>query len=110
VAEVSHHWISYKIAYLSDEQVILSSLLPYRTDLKRNLRDDRYAPYRTTVEASPTRVYVTHREPNLEDYLQRAFADRDISYQIKDIGPYRVYYDFSALVSPQEIGLIEPVD
>jgi hypothetical protein len=106
----SHHWISYKIAYLSDEQVILSSLLPYRTDLKRNLRDDRYAPYRTTVEASPTRVYVTHREPNLEDYLQRAFADRDISYQIKDIGPYRVYYDFSALVSPQEIGLIEPVD
>jgi hypothetical protein len=57
------------------------------------------------VAGSPERVYVTHREPNLETYLQRAFAKRTITYRIKDIGPYRVYYDFSTIITPQEIGL-----
>jgi hypothetical protein len=57
------------------------------------------------VEAAPNRVFVTHREPNLEVRLQQEFAARGISYQIKDIGPYRVYYDLSALISPMEMGL-----
>jgi len=104
----SHHWISYKIAYLSGEQVILASHLPHRTDLGWNPRDDRYASYATTVAASPDRMYVTHREPNLEDYLQSAFVKRGITYRIQDIGPYRVYYDLSAAVSPQELGLGAP--
>jgi 4-amino-4-deoxy-L-arabinose transferase-like glycosyltransferase len=40
----SHHWISYKIAVLSDESVILASFLPFRPDLRWNSLDDRYAP------------------------------------------------------------------
>jgi hypothetical protein len=101
----SHHWISFKMAFLSDEQVILVSYLPYFSDLRWNPKDDRYPPYAAAVAESPRRVYVTHREPNLESYLQNAFAERQITYQIQDIGPYRVYYDFSAIVTPQEIGL-----
>jgi hypothetical protein len=101
----SHHWISYKIAYLSGEQVILAAQLPFRPDLSWNPRDDRYPPYASTVANSLDRVYVTHREPHLEAYLQRAFAERGIIYHIQDIGPYRVYYDLSAGVSPQELGL-----
>jgi 4-amino-4-deoxy-L-arabinose transferase-like glycosyltransferase len=101
----SHHWISYKIAFLSGEQVILASYLPYRPDLNWVPLDDRYAPYAEAVAGSSNRVYVTHREPTLEDYLQAAFAEREISYRTKDIGPYRVYYDLSTPVSPQEIGL-----
>jgi 4-amino-4-deoxy-L-arabinose transferase-like glycosyltransferase len=101
----SHHWISYKIAYLSDEQVILAAFLPYRSDLDWLPLDDRYAPYTAAVAASPKRVFVTHREPNLEAHLQHSLAERDINYQIKDIGPYRVYYDLSAVVTPQELGL-----
>ena len=104
----SHHWISYKIAYLSDEQVILASLLPYRSDLLWNPADDRYPPYAAAVAASPERVYVTHREPHLEAYLQRAFSERGITYRSQDIGPYRVYYDLSATLSPSQIGLSQP--
>jgi hypothetical protein len=101
----SHHWISYKIAYLSGEQVILAAQLPFRPDLGWNPRDDRYPPYAAAVAASPDRMYVTHREPYLEAYLQGAFAERGITYRIQDIGPYRVYYDLSSSISPQEIGL-----
>jgi 4-amino-4-deoxy-L-arabinose transferase-like glycosyltransferase len=101
----SHHWISYKIAFLSKDQVILASYLPYRPDLLWNPQDDRYPPYAATVAASLDRMYVTHRDPNLEDYLQRAFSERGISYRIQDIGPYRVYYDLSTIVTPHELGL-----
>jgi 4-amino-4-deoxy-L-arabinose transferase-like glycosyltransferase len=101
----SHHWISYKIAFLSRDQAILAAHLPYRSDLYWNPRDDRYPPYTAAVAASLDRVYVTHREPHLETYLQNAFAERGIVYHTQDIGPYRVYYDLSAAISPQEIGL-----
>ncbi len=103
----SHHWISYKIAFMSNEQVILSALLPYSPPGPGptwNNLPERYPPYQAMVEASPERVYVTHREPRLESYLQQAFAERGVTYQIQDIGPYRVYYDFSAVVTPQEVG------
>lgn len=100
----SHHWISYKIAFLSNEEVILASYLPYRPDLEWVPLDDRYAPYANAVANSPNRVYVTHREPNLENYLQQAFAERQVTFQIKEIGPYRVYYNFSTIITPQDIG------
>jgi 4-amino-4-deoxy-L-arabinose transferase-like glycosyltransferase len=103
----SNHWISFKMAFLSNEQVILVSNLPYFPDLRWNPRDDRYPPYAAAVAASSRRVYVTHREPNLENYMQTAFAERKITYRMRDIGPYRVYYDFSVVVTPQEIGLGE---
>ncbi len=101
----SHHWISYKIAVLSHEQVILAAFLPFRPDLGWNPLDDRYQPYVDAVNSSSNRVFVTHREPHLQTHLQNSFADRNISYQTKDIGPYRVYFDLSALITPQEMGL-----
>ena len=60
------------------------------------------------MAASPERVYVTHREPHLEDYLQGAFAEYGVTYHIQDIGPYRVYYDLSAAISPLELGISQP--
>ncbi len=101
----SHHWISYKIAFLSNEDVILAAHLPYRPDLQWLPLDDRYKPYVDAVISSPNRVYVTHREANLESYLQNAFKAQEITYQIKDIGPYRIYHHLSKIVTPSEIGL-----
>jgi 4-amino-4-deoxy-L-arabinose transferase-like glycosyltransferase len=106
----THHWLSYKIAYLSHEQVILAALLPYRPDLKWNPLDNRYPRYVTEVEASPHPIYVTHREPNLEQFLQNSFAQHHINYQIKDIGPYRVYYSLSTVITPQEMGFGRNLD
>lgn len=101
----SHHWISYKIAFLSHEQVILAAYLPYRPDLRWSDLDDRYRPYAQAVANSSKPVYVTHREPNLEVHLQETFARLGIAYQVQDLGPYRVYYNFSTIITPHQIGL-----
>ena len=99
----SHHWITYKIAFLSDEQVILAAQLPYHSHLRYNPRDDRYPPYSRQVAASDRPVYVTFQEPHLDRLLRPSFAALGVSYKEKDIGPYRVFYDLSAKVEPWQL-------
>ncbi|NIO71423.1 MAG: hypothetical protein GTN71_20925, partial [Anaerolineae bacterium] len=83
----SHHWITYKIAFLSDEQVILAAQLPYHSHLRYNPRDDRYPPYSRQVAASDRPVYVTFQEPHLDRLLRSSFAAMGVSYREQDIGP-----------------------
>lgn len=99
----SHHWITYKIAFLSDEQVILAAQLPYQPDLRYNPRDDRYPPYSRQVAASDRPVYATFQEPYLDRLLRPSFAALGVSYREQDIGPYRVFYDLSAKVEPWQL-------
>jgi 4-amino-4-deoxy-L-arabinose transferase-like glycosyltransferase len=99
----SHHWITYKIAFLSDEQVILAAQLPYHSNLHHNPRDDRYPPYSRQVTASDRPVYVTFQEPHLDRLLRPSFAALGVSYREQDIGPYRVFYDLSAKVEPWQL-------
>lgn len=99
----SHHWIAYKIAFLSDEQVILAAQLPYHANLRYNPRDDRYPPYSRQVAASDRPVYVTFQEPYLDRLLRPSFAALGVSYKEQDIGPYRVFYDLSAKVEPWQL-------
>ncbi len=99
----SHHWITYKIAFLSDEQVILAAQLPYHSNLRYNPRDDRYPPYSRQVAASDRPVYVTFQEPHLDRLLRPSFAMLGVSYKEQDIGPYRVFYDLSAKVEPWQL-------
>ena len=99
----SHHWITYKIAFLSDEQVILAAQLPYHSNLRYNPRDDRYPPYSRQVAASDRPVYVTFQEPYLDRLLRPSFAALGVSYKEQDIGPYRVFYDLSAKVEPWQL-------
>jgi 4-amino-4-deoxy-L-arabinose transferase-like glycosyltransferase len=99
----SHHWITYKIAFLSDEQVILAAQLPYHSHLHYNPRDDRYPPYSRQVAASDRAVYVTFQEPHLDRLLRSSFAAMGVSYREQDIGPYRVFYDLSAKVEPWQL-------
>jgi 4-amino-4-deoxy-L-arabinose transferase-like glycosyltransferase len=99
----SHHWITYKIAFLSDEQVILAAQLPYHSNLRYNPRDDRYPPYSRQVAASDRPVYVTFQESHLDRLLRPSFAVLGVSYREQDIGPYRVFYDLSAKVEPWQL-------
>jgi 4-amino-4-deoxy-L-arabinose transferase-like glycosyltransferase len=99
----SHHWISYKIAFLSDEQVILAAQLPYHSNLRYNPRDDRYPPYSRQVVGSDRAVYVTFQEPYLDRLLRPSFAALGVSYREQDIGPYRVFYGLSAKVEPWQL-------
>ena len=99
----SHHWITYKIAFLSDEQIILVAQLPYHSNLRYNPRDDRYPPYSRQAAASDRSVYVTFQEPHLDRLLRPSFAALGVSYREQDIGPYRVFYDLSAKVEPWQL-------
>jgi len=99
----SHHWITYKIAFLSDERVILAAQLPYHSNLRYSPRDDRYPPYSRQVAASDRAVYVTFQEPHLDRLLRSSFATLGVSYKEQDLGPYRVFYDLSARVEPWQL-------
>jgi 4-amino-4-deoxy-L-arabinose transferase-like glycosyltransferase len=99
----SHHWITYKIAFLSDEGVILAAQLPYHSNLRYNPRDDRYPLYSRQVAASDRPVYVTFQEPHLDRLLQPSFTALGVSYRERDIGPYRVFYDLSAKVESWQL-------
>lgn len=101
----SNYWVSYPVAFLSEEQIIFSPRLPYHQDFRYTERDDRYLPYTEQVESSDQIAYIVTHHPALEVYLQERFAEFGISWEEKRIGDYTVYYDLTAPIHVDEIGL-----
>ena len=101
----ANYWVAYPIAFLSGEEIALVPRLPYKADLRYTSRDDRYAPYREWVEASPTVVYVTTHHPLLDGLLRERFAALGVSFREAQIGDYHVFYDLSRKVVPGELNL-----
>ena len=101
----ANYWVTYPIAFLSGEEIILEPRLPYKADLRYTPRDDRYAPYREWVEASPTVVYVTTHHPLLDGLLRGRFAALGVSFREAQIGDYHVFYDLSRKIVPGELNL-----
>jgi hypothetical protein len=100
----SNYWVTYRIAFQSDERVILAARLPYKEDLVYSPRDAGYVPYSQMADASPTAVYVTTQHPQLDALLRSHFAARNVTFQETQIGPYHVFYDLSRKVRPEELG------
>jgi 4-amino-4-deoxy-L-arabinose transferase-like glycosyltransferase len=48
----SNYWVAYPLAFQSQETLIFVPRLPYHTDLRYTVRDDRYAPYGELVAQS----------------------------------------------------------
>jgi 4-amino-4-deoxy-L-arabinose transferase-like glycosyltransferase len=101
----SNYWVSYPLAFLSEETLIFIPSLPYHTDLKYTTRDDRYPPYDRKVAQSNRAAYITTLNPALDDYLQKQFQSLQVSWKEQQIGDYHVYYNFSRVVRPDEIHL-----
>jgi 4-amino-4-deoxy-L-arabinose transferase-like glycosyltransferase len=102
----SHHWVSFKIAFLSQEQVILTPLLPYQIAPDHDLdHADRYPPYTALAESAANPVYVTSNQPWLDDLLSQRLMERGVTYEETRIGPYHVFYRLSLPMSPKELGL-----
>ncbi len=99
----SHYWVTYPIAFLSEETVILAPQLPYKTDLSYNVKDDRYPPYSALVEDSPSVVYVNTENPALTTALREQFTALGVTFQETKIGGYHVFYDLSRKVTPREL-------
>ena len=101
----ANYWVTYPIAFLSGEEIILVPRLPYKADLRYTSRDDRYAPYDELVEASPTVVYVTTNHPTLDGLLREQFTVLGVEFHEAQIGDYHVFYDLSRKVTPDELTL-----
>ncbi len=101
----TNYWVSYPLAFHSDEELIFVPQLPYHPDFRYTERDDRYPPYDEVVEASPQVAYITTYHPELDEYLRSSFEDSGIDWSEARIGDYQIFYALSERISPQEIGL-----
>jgi len=99
------YWVTFRIAFASQERVILDAWLPYKSDLRYTPLDRRYGPYTDLVKAASQGVYVTANTPQLDNLIVQKFIQAGITYKQHTIGPYNVFYDLSALVSPDTLGL-----
>jgi 4-amino-4-deoxy-L-arabinose transferase-like glycosyltransferase len=103
----SNYWVSYPLAFLSEETLIFTPGLPYHTDLKYTSRDNRYLPYDQKVSQASHAAYITTLNPALDDYLRRQFQSLQVSWSEQKIGDFHVYYNFSRVVRLDEIHLGE---
>ena len=99
----SNYWISYPLAFLSDEKIIFAPALPYREDLMFNARDNRYPPYSDLVKDSDRVAYITARLPELDDYLRRKFEEMGITWLEEQTGDFRIFYNLSEVVHAGEL-------
>lgn len=106
-AGYSNYWVSYPLAFMSDESQIFLPSLPYHPDFRYTTRDNRYEPYEKIVEEAAEIAYITTHHESLNDYLREHFAEEQVSWSEKMIGDYFVFYDLSRPVRPDEIGLGE---
>jgi hypothetical protein len=100
----STYWVSYRLAFLSHETVILSPQLPYKATLAYT-PSDRYPAYKIAVDAAYRPVLVSANLRTLDAAIVERLAAAEISYQRESIGPYTIFYDLSRKVSPEALGL-----
>lgn len=101
----SNYWVSYPLAFQSQEKLIFIPRLPYHADLRYTSRDDRYSPYDKLVETAHRIALITTNNPVLDQCLQNMFFGKGIQWEEKDIGYYTVYYHLSGLITDAEIEL-----
>ena len=99
------YWVTFRIAFLSQERIILDAWLPNKRSFIYNPVDRRYPPYTALVEAAARRVYVTANLPLLDAIIAERLGAHAVTFQRQAIGPYTVFYDLSAPVTPDDLGL-----
>ena len=103
----TNYWVSYPLAFLTGEELVYVPRLPYHPDFRYTTRDDRYEPYGQIVSQSDQVAFITTNNPALDEYIREKFAEIGITWQEEEIGDFRVFYNLSAVVRPEQIGLGE---
>lgn len=100
----SNYWVTYRLAFLSKETLIFSPELPYKLDLSYTNEDIRIPEYAELADQSAESTLITTQHPQLDDFLRERLSRMDVGYLEKQIGPYHIFYDLSAKVTPGELG------
>jgi 4-amino-4-deoxy-L-arabinose transferase-like glycosyltransferase len=100
----SSYWVSFPLAFLSEEQLIYAPGLPYHQNMRYNERDDRYPAYSAIAASAAYPAYISARDPALETHLRREFTRLGVDWTEASIGDYQVFYRLSQAVHPVDIG------
>jgi 4-amino-4-deoxy-L-arabinose transferase-like glycosyltransferase len=96
------YWVSFRMAFLSGENVRYSASLPYKSDLTYTPLDERYPPYREAADSAERFAYITANVPELDALIVRMLDDAGVTaYTTERIGPFTVYYDFAGAEAPR---------
>lgn len=101
----TNYWVSFPLAFLSDEELIYEARLPYHLDFRYTLRDSRYLPYTQAVQRGARVAYITTRHPPLDKRLRENLEALGVTFSEKQIGDFHVFYALSRVVTPEELGL-----
>jgi 4-amino-4-deoxy-L-arabinose transferase-like glycosyltransferase len=93
----THYWVTYRLAFLSDEQLLFIPALPYKTTLIHNIAEDRYPVYSALVAESETFAFITANSPELDTLLIDTFNTQGIQFEVEQLGSYTIYYGFDVL-------------
>ena len=105
----TNYWVSFRLAFLSQEQVIFAAVLPYRENMQPTPGDDRYPKYLQEADASPRTAYITSKLPLLDEALRQRFLGMGVAFNEKQIGEYHLFYGLSRPVRPGELRLEETI-
>jgi 4-amino-4-deoxy-L-arabinose transferase-like glycosyltransferase len=100
----SNYWVSYPLAFESDEELIFIPKLPYHLDFRYTDRDNRYEPYEVEVAGSSRVAYITTFHPALDGSIRAGLRDLGVEWEEEKIGDYQIFYHLSRPVRPEEIG------
>lgn len=101
----SNYWVSYPLAFLSNEELIFVPYLPYHLDFRYTRRDSRYGPYEDQVALSDRVAYITTHHPELDDHIRSSLKGLNVHWQEAKIGDYQIFYRLSKVVTPTDLGL-----
>ena len=101
----SNYWVSFRLAFLSHEEVIYSPRLPYKIEMSYTNRDNRYPYYDQVVANSEKIAYITTKHPDLDACLRSLFNQQNITWREKQIGDYHIFYHLSEGIHPEDLGL-----
>jgi len=101
----TNYWVEFPLAFLSREELIYESRLPYHEDFRYSARDNRYEPYSKVVADSQRAAYITTKHPELNQRIRDGLNRLGVTFAEKQIGDYMIFYALSRKVEPQELGL-----
>ena len=101
----TNYWISYPLAFLSDEELIFTPELPYHQDFRYTTRDNRYPVYNDLVAAADNPAYLIDNFPVLTQRIRDEFSTRGITWKESRIGRIDVLYGLSSPIRPADLQL-----